>query len=94
MMADNISLDQIRTDESFNLLSLNDEDNNDMESPDVPFKYEHKNGVYYESNAISKINGVFGYMSCFHINCRGLSSNWEYFRSVLCGMHGERKIRN
>ena len=53
MMADNISLDQIRTDESFNLLSLNDEDNNDMESPDAPFKYEHKtactmNQMYFQ----------------------------------------------
>ena len=28
--------------------------------------------------------------TCFHINCRGLSSNWESFRSLLCDMHGEK----
>ena len=91
MMTYNITLDQIRTDESFNLVSLYDEDNNDLESPDSPFQYEHKNSIYYEPDEFSKINGEFGdYMSCFHINCRGLSSNWESFRSLLCDMHGEK----
>ena len=52
MMADNISLDQIRIIMTWN-------------HPMHHLNYEHKNGVYYESNAFSKINGVFGYMSCF-----------------------------
>ena len=72
MMADNISLNQIRTDESFNLASLYDENNNDMQAPDSPFQYEHKNSSYYEPDEFSKINGDFGEcVSYLHINFRG-----------------------
>ena len=91
MMADNISLDQIRTDESFNLVSLYDENKNDMQAPDSPFQYEHKNSSYYEPDEFSKMTGDFGEcVSYFHINCRGLSSNWESFRSLLCDIHGDK----
>ena len=26
----------------------------------------------------------------FYINCRGLSSNWESFRGLLCDTHGDK----
>ena len=27
-------------------------------------------------------------LSFFHLNCRGLSANWESFRDLICNLHG------
>ncbi len=27
--------------------------------------------------------------SCFHINCRGLSNNWELFKNLICELHSD-----
>ena len=28
--------------------------------------------------------------SYFHLNCRGLSSNWDALQSLLCELHGDK----
>ena len=88
-MLDNITLDQIRTNNTYNLISLyEDHDDDDNELIDSPFQYANTSCEYYESdqfqNMTEKLHSATTY---FHLNCRGLSANWESFRDLLCDIH-------
>ena len=50
---------------------------------DSPFHYINKNGCnYYESFQFSNLIDIMhSSISYFHLNCRGLSSNWKSFRN-------------
>ena len=65
-----------------------DEDGDDDSCDDSPFQCIN-NCSYFEpdqfSNHVEKSRG----QSYFHLNCRGLSSNWELFRELLCDLHGD-----
>ena len=79
LMTDNISLDQVRADINYDLVNLyEDRTADDDDAPnDSPFQYNSSNCEYYEPDNFSEITPMFDeYSSYFHLNCRGLSSNW------------------
>jgi len=86
MMAGSISLNQLRTEADYNLISLYEDDDEGGMTDDSPFHYINKSGCnYYEPFQFSNlINIRHNSISYFYLNCRGLSSNWEYFRNLLC----------
>ena len=44
---------------------------------------------YYEPDQFcTKVQNVKAF-SYFHLNCRGLSANWDAFRDLLIDLHGE-----
>jgi hypothetical protein len=92
-MTDNISLDQVRTDINYDLVNLYDDININDDAPnDSPFQYNGSNCEYYEPDNFSELTDISNDCnsnSYFHLNCRGLSSNWESFHELLCDLHGE-----
>ena len=84
-MAGSISLNQLRTEADYNLISLYEDEDEDGMANDSPFQYTSKNGChYYEQVQFSNlIDTMHSSISYFHLNCRGLSSNWESFRNLL-----------
>ena len=92
MVIDNITLDQVREEEKFNLRTLYEV--NDIESHedhDSPFQQCNIDCEYYEPE---DLNRVLLDKPCstsyFHLNCRSLSSNWECFHDLLCDLHNEK----
>ena len=92
MVIDNITLDQVREEEQFNLRTIYEV--NDIESHedhDSPFQQCNIDCEYYEPE---DLNRVLLDKPCstsyFHLNCRSLSSNWECFHDLLCDLHNEQ----
>jgi len=57
---------------------------------ETTFKYSNITCNYYETETfISKQKDLHGSLSYFHLNCRGLSTNWHSFRNLICDLHGE-----
>ncbi len=87
-MADNINLDQIRTDPEFDLTHIYNE--TDYEYDDSPFQF-YNHCSYHEvgqfKTHLNKLDSIG--RSYFHLNCRGLSSNWEVFHELLCNLHSD-----
>lgn len=92
MLPDNITLNQIRTESSFNLKSLYEaEDEYDNNEIDSPFQYAGNNCDYYEMNQLHELVRTFkDCRTYFHLNCRGLSSSWDSFYELLCNIHNEQ----
>ncbi len=91
-MTDNVSLDSIKTNEEFDLVTLYEsyEDNDGTMDNDSPFQYSNSTCMYYEpSDFLNQANLIKDPLSFYHLNCRGLSSNWESFHSHLCDLHGD-----
>ena len=92
-MTDNITLDQIRVDNQYNFASIYDNISlyEDDECFDSPFGYSDKECAYFEPDQfcaeMEHMNSKD--ISYFHLNCRGLSSNWELFRDLICDLHNE-----
>ena len=84
-MRDNISLDQIRTKDSYNLISLYENIDGENASIDSPFQYGTGSCEYYEPVQFRNQLGdkLLNSTHYFHINCRGLSSN------LLCDLHSD-----
>ena len=90
MVIDNITLDQVREEEQFNLRTFHEV--NDIESHedhDSPFQQCNIDCEYYEPEDLNRI--ILDKpcsTSYFHLNCRSLSSNWEcsMIFSVTCIM--------
>ncbi len=66
----------------------NDEENGTDNVPDSPYKNNplcdyHEPHMLGEQLSKAHINRT----SCFHINCRGLSNNWEPFKNLICDLH-------
>ena len=88
-MSDNVTLDQVRNDNAYNLVSLH-EDMNDIDSFDYPFQYASDRCDYYEPEQSHELTKQFHEsQTYFHLNCRGLSSNWTSFHELICDMHGD-----
>lgn len=88
-MLDNISLDQIRTSDSHNLVTLFEQCETDIESFDSPFQYGNDTCDYYEPEQFHQLTKQFHEtQNYFHLNCRGLSANWNSFRELICDLHG------
>jgi len=86
-MADNISLDQVRVNDRFNLKSLYELDATNIDDNyESPFSYIDCN--YYEPEQFNEKTKDFqNSTSYFHLNCRSLSSNWGSFYDLLCELH-------
>ena len=90
-MVDNVTLDGIGTAAEYDLISLYDQldDVDDPADNNSPFQYANASCKYYEANDFTKLTAVINDpLSCFHLNCRGLSANWESFKNLLCDLHG------
>ena len=89
-MSDNITLDQIGTDNMYDLISLYERYDADLESIDSPFIYTQNNCDYYEADKPHTLSKILNdSLSYFHINCRGLSANWNSLRDLLCDLHND-----
>jgi hypothetical protein len=89
-MAGNISLDQVRVNDSFNLKSIYELDDYSDEYTDSPFGTGNFDCDYYEPQQFCNLlEGVKMSKSYFHLNCRSLSSNWESFYDLLCDLHSD-----
>ena len=87
VMTNKITLDQAGSESRFNLASLLDVDEDDFPN-DSPLQYGRHDCKYYDPDQFhSEVAGIHNPMSFFHLNCRGLSSNWESFRSLICDLH-------
>ena len=92
MVIDNITLDQVREEEQFNLRTFHEV--NDIESHedhDSPFQQCNIDCEYYEPEDLNRI--ILDKpcsTSYFHLNCRSLSSNWECFHDLLCDLHNAK----
>ena len=80
-MSDNISLDQVRSDDKFNFVSQYDSYNQfDVDDVESPLRSCNITNDYYEPGQFcDTMKDSHNYMSYFHLNCRGLSTNWESF---------------
>ena len=90
---DNLSLDEIKTSNTFDLISryesYDDEDDTNTVN-DSPFQFGNGSCVYYEPDEFhTQVIDAKDPLSFFHVNCRGLSANWESFQNLLCSMHGD-----
>ena len=98
MSGDNISLGEVMTDDKFNLATIynSQRSGDDQELDYPPFSHsESESCNYYEPqnllNFVKKkvYHGNKHTQSYIHLNCRGLSSNWEKFQDLLCDMHSD-----
>ena len=81
-MMTNIYFDQVRDDDAHNLRSLYESD--DCDNIDSPFSQCNMKCEYHEQDQFHNLISDLNYSkSYFHINCRGLSSNWEKFNELL-----------
>lgn len=85
-----VSLGDIRTDSFCNLISLCQNADNDAADKDCPIQYGQHHCNYYKPGKLrSTIDTDSLYddvTSFFHLNCRGLSSNWDSFQTLLCDL--------
>ncbi len=91
-MTDSVSLDEIRTSNTYDLISLyeQNEDADDTIENDSPFQFANSSCAYYEPDEFhTQVTEVKDPLSFFHMNCRGLSANWESFRNLICSLHGD-----
>ena len=89
-MTDNITFDQVRTGDAYNLISLHEGNDGDNIQSDSHFQYCNTNYDYFEPNQFqNNANELCNAITYLHLNCRGLSSNWESFQELLCDLHTE-----
>ena len=59
------------------------------ENTHSPFNYLVNRCHYYEPHEFyDKWFGTCKSASCFHLNCRSLSYNWNYFHDMSCQLRG------
>jgi len=89
-MIDSVTFEQIGTEASHDLISLYEDFDDDCLDNDSPFKYSNATCDYYEPDNFNiKYHDVCGSLSYFHLNCRGLATNWDSFHNLICDLHGE-----
>ena len=59
------------------------QNDNDSDVADSPMSLLHNKCLYIEPEEFHSIKNVTHGSSYFHLNCRGLSSNWEKFRNLI-----------
>ncbi len=85
-------MDNIKTSSEYDLIRLYEqcEDLDDVTDNDSPFQYVNASCEYYEPDAFhTQAKQITDPLSFFHLNCRGLSANWESFHNLLCTLHGD-----
>jgi len=92
-------MDEIRNNNQFNLTdrynSSCETDDSNFDVDDSPFTTTPNKCEYYEPMEFTKgfsessIDDGNHSRSYFHLNCRGLSANWEQFRDLLCDLHSD-----
>ena len=92
-----VSPDDIRTNQMCDLISLYQDTENVITDNDYPFQYSPQTCNYYDPNELKLVidtNSLHeNVTSYFHLNYRGLSSNWDLpptFQSLLCDLHGDK----
>ena len=83
-----MSLDNVRTGAEFDLISLYQ----DNDEHDSPFQYNNNPCNYYEPYEFRRMIdlNISDSISYFHLNCRGLSSNWDSFHDLLCTLNSDK----
>ena len=70
--------------------SLYENSDDDPGARDSPFKYNDATcDCYRHEQTISKSRDLHRLFSYFHLNCHGLSTNWDSFRDLICQLRGE-----
>ena len=90
-MLDNISLDQVRTDGTYDFVSRYEANNEDVgDDFDSPFSSCNVENEYLETDQFcNKMKESQNSISYFHLNCRGLSANWESFKDLIQDLQGD-----
>jgi hypothetical protein len=89
-MINNINLDQIRGEDTYNFKTIYEADDLEHEDTDSPYQHFLSDCDYYEpAQCKSKFAELQNSTSYFHLNCRSLSSNWEAFTDLLCELHSD-----
>ena len=84
---DNITLNQVQTEKNYDLKRVY-EDTFEEEYDDSPFQFSN-NCKYFEPHQFLNNVDTLNRNTFFHLNCRGLSANWESFRDLLGDIHGK-----
>ena len=90
-----VSLDEIQTGSEYDLISLYQDTEDDAIEKDSPFQYSLNSCEYYEPERFRDMinadnmhnNNVSSY---FHLNCRGLSANWDAFYNLVCDLKNDK----
>ena len=91
MLEDKVSLDDIRTGAMYDLVSLYQETEDDTSYNNSPFQYSNTSCEYFEPDKfVSMLDSLKSHTSFFHLNCRGLSSNWDSFKDLICNLHTDK----
>ena len=89
-MEGNLTLEQVKTANEYNLFSMFEQLDGDNYINDSPFQHSKTGCTYYEPAQFSNsIGPMDDRTSFFHLNCRGLSANWDSFRTLLCDLSSE-----
>ena len=64
----------------------------DNDGVDSPFQYNQNVCKYYEPDEFRALCNLESLKNTtyFHLNCRGLSSNWDAFNNLLCELYGDK----
>ena len=88
-MKGSISLDNVRTGSEYDLISIYQDADDDITDTDSPFNLCNFGSDYYETNQFTDLiqsnysERKHDSTSYFHLNCRGLSSNWDSFKQLI-----------
>ena len=83
-------MDRIRTGTEYNLRTLY-ENSDDFSDGDSPYQYCNDTCDYHEIEDFHlQTDNSKDPLSYFHINCRGLSANWEAFQNLICELHDDK----
>ena len=90
-MISGIPFDQIRAGTAtHDLISLYEDTTEDNDYNDSPFQYSHIKCDYFEPEEFSDVHQhMHSTLSYFHINCRGLLSNWDSFYDLMCQLNND-----
>ncbi len=97
-MQDRVNLDWISGDKRYNLFNVYHDTDGDIDMDDNNSPYQHCKFKcdYHEPNAFHEVYNQYDsetkYDSFFHINCRGISSNWDSFLELLNDMQRNRNL--
>ena len=89
MMDDNhiFSLDNISTHDDFNLQTLCQDTELDLEYEDSPYAQANNTCSYYDPNSVKDINS--NDLSLFCMNVQGLRAHWDAFHDLINNLSGE-----
>ena len=82
-------MDKVRSGDDFNLISMY-EGTDGIEDQDSPFQAINVDCKYYEPSEFHDMaKEVINPTSYFHLNCRGLSANWDSFYDLIYQLHSD-----